>query len=215
MYADSSVRTLFLMPSGLTNTSFPCTGLEITLVASFRKPRPPTANLTALGKGMMLFCFFYSPFFFSFHFLTYLWALFSLPQPFILAENKEQGPDSFMLVLVSVTAAVVLALSAGSADAQTAPWTADDLTKATSLGDASKCYYGLWTGKPCAYGSSGGVYLIDQNWYARAIVCVYTCHLGDDFGLRRALYLEHEINIMIFNIFPLLIYILLLRYHHQ
>lgn len=49
-----------------------------------------------------------------------------------------------MLVLVSVTAAVVLALSAGSADAQTAPWTADDLTKATSLGDASKCYYGLW-----------------------------------------------------------------------
>lgn len=120
-----------------------------------------------------------------------------------------------MLVLVSVTAAVVLALSAGSADAQTAPWTADDLTKATSLGDPSKCYYGLWTGKPCAYGSSGGVYLIDQNWYARAIVCVYTCHLGDDFGLRRALYLEHAINIMIFNIFPLLIYILLLRYHHQ
>ena len=80
-----------------------------------------------------------------------------------------------MRVLVSVTAAVVLALNAGSADAQTAPWTSDDLIKATSLGDASKCYYGLWTGKACAYGSSGGVYLIDQNWYARARSCMCAC----------------------------------------
>lgn len=72
-----------------------------------------------------------------------------------------------------LTAAVVLALGAGSADAQTVPWTADDLIKSTSIGDASKCYYGLWTGKACASGSSGGVYLIDKSWYVRA--CVHAC----------------------------------------
>ena len=57
-----------------------------------------------------------------------------------------------------------------------ADWTAADLAAQTDLGDATKCYYAIFDGVACK--SNGGVYLIDESWYAS--------HGGGNFGAKAA-----------------------------